>query len=156
MCMAAVGLLGAVVSGLGAAQAMNTKAAGYDAQAQILDRQSDIERMKGSFAAQQRERKVASVLGAQRAGYGAAGIALSGTPGDVIGESAEEGAMDVAAIRWNSGLAATNKEYDAKVARMNSESASDAAPMAFLAPVLSGVAKFGGSFGDDLGAAFGG
>lgn len=146
MCMAVVGLLGAVVSGIGAAAQASATSAGHEADAQMQRRQAVLETEQGGYEARQQQRQVDRALGSQRANYAASGLALTGTPGDVIEESAQEGAMDVMAIRWGSGLRAENARYSAKVSDMNARSARRAAPIAFLSPVLSGVARFGSDF----------
>ena len=147
MCVAALSIIGGLISGVGAMQQANAAAESEKAQAEARRRQATIDQDSGAYKAQQQQRNVDRVLGKQRAGFLSSGIALTGSASDVIDESTAEGALDVAAIRWNSQLSADNERYNAKINDMNASNAKAAAPIAFLTPVLSGVAKFGSSFG---------
>lgn len=146
MCVAAVGILGGVVSGLGAAMGMQNDAASLDAQAKFKERQAGLEIEAGAAKARQIQGEVDRTLGAQRAGFAANGVALTGSASDVILDSAEEGALDVATVRWNSRLASDNLKYQAKMDKMNAKSARRAAPLAFLSPTLGSLAQFGSEY----------
>lgn len=146
MCMAMLGLIGGVIQGIGAAAQASQQAANYQAQSQMEERQAVLEREAGRYKGDRQQDNVNRALGSQRAGYAASGLALTGTPGEVISETATEGAMDVAAIRWNSGLASENMMYKSKVSKMNADSASSSVGLAFLTPVIGSFAKFGGGF----------
>lgn len=147
MCTPILGLIGGIVSGIGAMAQANAAAANAEAQAKLQERQALIERTTGSYKAERTAERVRQVEGNQRANYAASGLALTGTPGEIIEDSATQGALDIAAIRWNSRLNADNLGYEAKVSKMNAANARAAAPIAFLTPVLGSVAKFGTSFG---------
>lgn len=147
MCLpAVVGVLGAVVSGVGAAMGAKAEAASLDAQADFKDRQAKMEVEAGEVEGRRIKGQVDRVSGAQRAGFAANGIALTGSAEDVLIDSAEEGALDVATVRWNSRLASDNLKYQAKIDRMNAKTARRSAPLAFAAPVLGGLASYGGDF----------
>lgn len=148
MCVAAIGLIGGVLSGIGALAQANAAAANETAQANMKDRQALIERNTGAYKAERLAERVRQVEGNQRANYAASGLALTGSAGDVIEDSATQGALDIAAIRWNTQLTADNLGYEAKVNRMNAKNAKASGPIAFLTPVLGSVAKFGTSFGE--------
>jgi hypothetical protein len=116
------------------------------AQANMQERQAEINIQTGEYEARRTEDTVARTEGAQRAGFAANGVALDGSAAEVIDDTAREGALDVAAIRWNSELKADNLKYEAKISRINADNAQRSAGIAFLAPVLGGVARFGSSF----------
>lgn len=143
---AVVGLAGAVVSGIGAAQQAQQQAANHEAEAALKDRQAEVNAETAIYEQDRTRDVVERTLGAQRAGYAANGIALDGSAVDVIADTATEGALDIAAIQWNSDLKTDNLKYEAKIDRMNADGARSSAGLAFLAPVLGGVAKFGGAF----------
>lgn len=147
MCVAVLGILGGVLSGIGAMAQANSAAANAEAQAKMQDRQALIERTTGSYKAERQAERVKQIEGSQRANYAASGLSMTGSPGEVIEDSATQGALDIAAIRWNSRLNADNLNYEAKISRMNAASAKAAAPIAFLSPVIGSVARFGESFG---------
>lgn len=145
MCWA---IIGGVVSGVGAAMGAMSQKASYEAQAKFEKRQARLEMEAGGYKAARTQEEVERVLGSQRAGFAASGIALSsGSAIDVASDSATEGALDVAAIRWNSKLAADNLRYKSKVSEMNARAAGASAPLAFLAPTLNGIASYSSQFG---------
>lgn len=151
MCMMALGLIGSVVSGVGAAMGAQAQAQSHRAAAEAQRRQANLETMSGSYQSQRKQEQVDRVIGQQRAAYASGGIALTGGAADTVQDSATEGALDVAAIRWGSGMQAQTHEYNAKIEDMNARSAQRSAPIAFLTPVLGGVARFGSSFGSSMG-----
>src|SRR5690606_17957581 len=111
-------------------------------KAKLERRQAMIEREAGSFKGKKQQDQVSRALGQQRAAYAASGLSLvSGSPQLVIEETAEEGALDVAAIRYNSGLQEQTHQLNAKVHDMNAKAAGQAAGFALLTPIIGGVAK---------------
>ena len=147
MCWAAVGLIGSVISGIGAARNAQQEEANLRSQQAVQKRQAGIQQTTGAYRATRQQEQNERVLGSQRAAYAASGVALSGSPLDTIEDSATEGALDVAAIRWNSGMEADTQRTNARVSGQNADNAGSSVGMAFLTPVLGGVAKFGQSFG---------
>lgn len=148
MCIAALaGLAGAVVSGIGAAQQAKTQQASLNAQAAMQKREQTVEQNAAKYEADRTQDKIARTLGAQRAGFVASGVGLSGSAADVLDDTATEGGLDIAAIRWNSKLKQDKLGYEAKISKMNADAAGRSAGLAFIAPVIGGVAKFAGSFG---------
>lgn len=139
-------VIGGIVSGVGAAMGAAGEAAGARANAALQRRQAQIEKQTGAYKADRKNDEVTRVVGQQRAGFAGNGIALSGSAADTIADSTEEGALDVAAIRWNSRLAADNLSYQAKVSDMNAGIASSAIAPAFLAPTINGIAQYTSSF----------
>lgn len=139
-------IIGGIISGVGAAMGAAGQAASAKAQGALERRQAEIERNTGAYKAQRQQDQVDRVVGGQRAGFAGNGIALSGSAADTIAESTEEGALDVAAIRWNSKLAQDNLKYQAKVSDMNAGIANAAIAPAFLAPTINGIATYQSSF----------
>jgi hypothetical protein len=144
--MAAIGLIGAAVQGVGAMRAQQQEAANYKSQQATQTRQAAVNQTTGAYRAQRKQEEVERVLGQQRAGYASSGVALSGSALDTIEDSATEGALDVAAIRWNAGAESDTQRTNARVSGMSAKNAESAAPIAFLTPVLGGVAKYGSEF----------
>lgn len=146
MCLPAIiGIAGGVVSGIGAAMGAKAEAAGLEAQADFKQRQAGIELQTGAYKASRTQDQIDRTLGAQRAGFAANGVS-GGSVMDTIDDTATEGALDVAAIRWNSNLASDNLKYQAKIDRMNAKTTKRSAALAFISPVLGSVAQFGGEF----------
>ena len=147
MCLPALAIVGGIVSGIGAAMGAEANAASLDAQAKFKERQAQMEKMAGGIKAERTGEQVDRVLGNQRAGFAANGLALDGSAADVIAETATEGQLDIDTIRWNSNLSADNLRYQAKIDKMNAKAERRAAPLAFLAPTLNGIASYSSSFG---------
>lgn len=139
-------IIGAVISGIGSAMSAMTAAAQAKAQAEMQKRQALIERESGAYSAARKTDEVSRLLGSGRAATAANGLAFDGSAGEILDESATEGAMDVAGIRWNSRLQSDNLMYQAKISNMNAKSNMLAAPLNFLSPVIEGVAKYRSSY----------
>lgn len=139
-------IIGGVVSGIGAAMGAAGQKASYEGQAALDKRQARIEQATGNYKAERQQDQNDRALGQARAGFAANGVGLSGSAADTVAESAQEGALDVAAIRWNSRLASDNSRYRAKMNEMNAGIAGSAAPIAFLAPTINGISTYASSF----------
>lgn len=139
-------IIGGVISGVGAAMGAASSAAQYKGQAKMDERQAAIEATTSAYKADRTQDDINRTLGQERAGFAANGVGLSGSAADTISDSTEEGALDVAAIRWNSRLAGDNLRYKAKMNNMNASQAQSAVPFAFAAPVINGIATYKSSF----------
>lgn len=135
-----------IVSGIGSAMGALQSRAQSKANEALAKRQAQIETQTGAYQVGRLTDQLSTLSGSQRANTAANGLALTGSSADVIEDSALEGALDIQAIRWNSGVRADNLRYQAKIDAMNAKSAAIAAPIGFLAPVISGVAEYGSSF----------
>ena len=145
MCMAAIGILGGVIQGIGAMQAAQAQAAQYKAQSRALKVQAQGERNVGSYESIRAQERGDLAVSKNITGFAAKGLDItSGTPQDVILDSATEVALDVKTIRANATVQSNKTDYEAKIAQMNAKAAKKAAPLAFIAPVLSGI---GSAFG---------
>lgn len=147
MCMAAVSLIGAVVQGIGAKAGVDQEAANLRSQQEAQKRQAGIQQTTGAYRAARKQEEVQRVLGQNRAAYSGSGVALSGSAADVIADSATEGELDVQAIRWNSGMEADTQRHNAKVSGASAKAVQSTAGLAFLTPVIGGVAKYASTFG---------
>lgn len=151
MCNPAIGLVlglaGGVLQGIGGAQAHQNNANSYLMQAEGLERDIATERESSAYEIAAKRLTVARTQGEARAGYAASGLALSGSAADVLRDSALQGDMDVEAIRWNSANKVAGLKYQQQMYRYNAGQEKAAAPLAFVTPIISGAARFGGSFG---------
>lgn len=134
-------IVGALISGIGAALGAVAQAKSYEAQSKYEARQAILENEAGAAQATSVQRQVNKVLGQQRAGFAARGLAMDGSARDVYDESATEGALDVATIRWNTKLASENYMAKSNISKMNAGMAMAAAPFAFAAPVIGSLAS---------------
>lgn len=154
MCFPALELIGGVVSGVGAAMGASAQAASYRAQAAMNVRQADLEREQGGYQAARATEQGQKVVGSQVAAYGASGINPStGTAKELIKQTGETAALDVAAIRYGSRVAQENQMASAQVNRMNASSASAAVPFAFVSPIISAFSSVGTPLASSYGSA---
>ncbi len=142
-----IGITGGLMQGVGAYQQQMTNAANYTMQANGIERDIKAEQYASAYEIARTRETVGKTLGAARAGFAANGLALSGSAADVLADTATEGDLDVASIRWNSQVKVDNLKYEKTVAKANAKSSRAAAPLAFIAPVLGSAARFGNQFG---------
>lgn len=146
MCGPALGLIGGLVSGIGSAMGAMQQAASLRAQSALYKRQAAMERDAGSYEAARKSEEARRAAGKQVAGFAANGFGLSGSPGYVLNDTAEQYALDVGAIRYGAAVKSDNLTYQSKIASMNASAAAASAPFAFLSPVLSAASKIGTPF----------
>ncbi len=140
------GIAGGLAQGIGGYQQHMTAAANYTMRANGLERDIKAEQYASAYEIARTRETVSKTLGAARAGFAANGLALSGSAVDVLSDTASEGDLDVASIRWNSQVKTDNLRYEQTVARTNAKASRTAAPLAFIAPVIGSVARFGNQF----------
>lgn len=104
-----IGTVGTIATVAGAFGQSDSTAAAAKYQAQvarnnqiIAGQQAQDAIARGQVAEQAQRRQVGSVLGAERAGYGASGVSLSsGSPLDIQGDTAQLGELDALTLRSN-------------------------------------------------------
>lgn len=130
-------IAGGVVSGIGAYNSQMTNATNYSMQAAGLERDIAAEKEASAYEIARTRETVQKTLGSARAGYGANGLALSGSAAEVLRDSSIEGELDLASIRWNSDVKIGNLEYQKQIAKQNAKASKAAAPLAFFGNVFS-------------------
>lgn len=94
---------------------VNAQAAEHDAQ--VAEEEAKIERQQAAWDISTMRREGASVLASQRARISAAGLALSGSPLDVLTDTAFAVERDVAAARYGGEVKAWSRETQADMYR---------------------------------------
>jgi hypothetical protein len=135
MCMAAAGLLGAVVQlGGSMMSAAGAQAEGAKAK-QISDANALRLEKQGRYQARQIRRKASYVNGAATAQAAANGMAISGSALDIIMDSAVQGEIDASnAIR--------NNNDNAHIQRLEGEAAVQRANNAAMSHIIGGFSGF--------------
>jgi hypothetical protein len=108
----ALGAAGTAMNVVGQSQQAQQQAAQSSYQAQvarnnqmIAERNATLAQQQGEVQAQQQQLKTAQLEGSQRAALASQGGDVnSGSPLDILGDTARAGATDVATIRSNAGL----------------------------------------------------
>lgn len=147
MAIGIAGLAGGVMEGIGGFMQRNQAAASNEINAKGIERDIGAEREATAYTVARTREGLARTQGGARAGFAANGLALSGSAADVLRDSAIEGDLDVAAIKWSSDEKIKSMEFQAKGYRYNAAQERAAAPISFLSGVLGGAAKFGNAFG---------
>lgn len=151
---AVVGAVGSIFSGMAAGAAYDGQAAVAKAQEKAMGYQAQSEANAGSYESGMKQDEGNRLLGKQITGLASAGVDISsGTPGDLMTDSASAVNMDVAAIRHNWQDKANLSAYNAKIAKLNAKVASNNAQMArvggvvgALSPLVSGFSNTSTSF----------
>lgn len=137
----AVGAIGGIVGAIGQIQAGNAAAAAGNYNASISDQNASRIRAEAAVEVADKQREIRKQLGSIRAAYGASGIDFSGSPLDVLADSATEGAWDVTKIKYKAEVAAVDQENQANLYRMGASSAQTAGYLGAGASFLSGVSQ---------------
>lgn len=145
--MSMIGIAGAAMQGIGGAMEAQNRARQSEMAANASERDADATQKASAYEAARISETVQRTLGNQAAGYGSNGVAYSGSAIDVSMDTATEGDLDVEAIQWNSKVKVDGLKYEAKQHRENAASASAAAPLAFLTPIIGGIGRMGNAFG---------
>lgn len=148
MCMAALGIVGALVSGIGSIASGAAQANAANAQAAAYERQAAAERQQAAFNADRQQEKSIKLLSSQRASFLGAGVSLQGSPLDVIADTTRETELDVSAIRYNGEIKAQNFEMQAAAMHAKADAASTGGLIGALSPMIKGI---GGGFSGDFG-----
>lgn len=117
---AGVSAYGQYQQGQAAKDAAEYQAAVSRNNAIMEDRRAQQELEAGDREAIQRRRAIAQLIGQQRANVGASGVEASGSPLEVIADTAEQGTLDMATIRYNAELRAQDRRFSAQNLRAQS------------------------------------
>jgi hypothetical protein len=156
MCMMALGLIGGLVSAAGSMAAASAQADAANQQAAAYERQAAIERQTAFYESERQRDKSIQLIAKQRLGYLSAGVGLQGTPLDIIADTTRQTELDVAAIRYNGEVKATNFETQAAIFRTKADNAKQAGAIGALSPIIKGFSGGGGGGGGGTSFDFGG
>jgi hypothetical protein len=143
---AAVGVVSAISQGQQAKGAAEYNAAVANNNAIAARQQADA-----NAAAQQRKARL--TLGSMRAGYGAAGVGLEGSPMDVLEQSASMAELDRQNILYGGALKAQGYESTAGLELMRGDAAVTGSYFNAGSALLTGAAKAGAFSGGETGVA---
>lgn len=131
---AGVTAVGALMSASAASNAAKYNAAVAERNAKIARQQAAAEEERSRLDAMRK-------LGSIRAGYGASGVAMEGTPLKVLEDSAMEAELDALTIRYNGELKAMGFESDAALERKRASSAMTTGIFKAGSALLTGAGK---------------
>jgi len=139
MCIAAAGLLGGLVSAAGSLAAASAQAAQQRAQAKFADQQAQIERERGALEVRRERRKGRRAIGRAIAGFGRAGVGLSGSPSVLLTYVDAENDLDADALRFNAAWRAGRFRFDAELARSRASAAKTRGFFSAASPIINAL-----------------
>lgn len=139
MCIALVGLIGAGISAAGMIAQGKQAEAMANYQAKALERQATADAQASAYEGMRERHKQELQQAAARAQVGASGVAMTGSPTDVLAANAREGALDVQAIQYGSRLRQGNLHTQAGISRFSGRQARQAANIGAAGAVVGGL-----------------
>lgn len=143
MCGPAIGLIGALASGIGSMVSAGATADAQNKQAAYYDRQADYERQKGQFEGEREDRKRRKIHGQQNNAVYNTGFELTDFS-DVLDDAARESNLDVKITLANAERKAQSLNEQAEIKRAEASATKTAGAIGAISPILKGV---GGLFG---------
>lgn len=107
----------------------------------MMNRNATIARQQAAAEEEKHRRLGYMRQGAARAAYGASGVAMEGSPLDVLEQSAAQEELDALNIRYRGEIGAQSAEGQGQLSRMRGEAASQAGYMGAGSAILMGAAK---------------
>jgi hypothetical protein len=142
--------LGGAVSDLFQAEGDNAKVQNYDLAAQQADQNAQFTELSTSIKNMQESRKTYQTIGGQQADVAASGFSSGGSAGDLLRESASQGAL-THAVTSEQGLI-TEQGYEEQAASYTNmaKAASEASTGSIIGSVLKGAAAVASVFAAPL------
>ena len=136
-------LAAAGFSAYGAIQQAQAQKQAAQFNAKLNERNATVALDQAHADALRVRRNAAQVLGAATAGYGASGVALEGSPLDVLGASAEQASLDESTVRYKGTLKAMGYHSNAELERFAGETAERQGYLNSASALLTGVGQAG-------------
>lgn len=131
----------AVFSAVGALSSGNAASSAAEYNARLAERNAQISRDQAAADAEQQQRHARLVIGTARAGYGASGITLEGSPLDVLAMSASNAELDRQSILYRGELRGMGYDSEAALDRQRASTANTQGFFGAASALLTGGAK---------------
>lgn len=139
------------VSAVGAVRASQAQAAAANYNAQLAEQNAQVATAQGAAAAEAHDRDTRRKIGSAIASYGASGVQVdTGSPTDVLADSARAASLDNLTIKYNAKLRAMGLQAQAELSRTNADNSLQAGQINATSAVLSGASKAYGTGGVSL------
>lgn len=110
-------------------------------QAKALNQQAQADAQSSAFEAAQEKKKQELQQAAARAAVGASGVAVAGSPTEVLAANAKQGQLDLKAIQYGSQLRQNSLNTQASISRYQGKQAFTAGIINGVTSGVSGLAK---------------
>lgn len=131
----------AAVGAAGSLYSSSQQTGAYRQQQAVAERRADVERQQGAYEASRSRDSATRQLASMRGGYASAGFALSGSPLNVIADSAAEASLDEQAIRYGATMRADNATFEAGQAGRNARSARVGGVIGAISPLINAFSQ---------------
>lgn len=135
----AINSIGSAVSDLFAAQGDRAEAARYTEAAQLAHEEALFTESATNVQEMQATRQIQQAVGGVEAGYAGGGLSLGGSAGDVLRESAQQGALTTALIQYQGAETQYGYEEQSRSYAQMAQAARRAAGGAGIAAAIQGV-----------------
>lgn len=146
MISAGAAIAGTAMSAVSAIQQGKQAQASAKFKAEMAQRNATIARQQAAAEEEKQRRLGYMRQGAARAAYGASGVALEGSPLDILEQSAAQEELDALNIRYRGEIGAQSAEGQAALSRMRGDQALSAGYMGAGSAILMGGARAAGMF----------
>jgi hypothetical protein len=134
-------MIGAVIGAVGSIASASAQAASYKAQSQYAARQAVMEQQKGAYESARLNDQTTRQLATMRGQYLSSGIALQGSPGDVIADSAVEASLDEQAVKYGAKVRSDNLTFESQLAKMNAGNAMVGGVFGAMGSLVNGLSN---------------
>jgi hypothetical protein len=134
-----IAIAGSAISAGGALMQGKQAEAAANLQAQAQKRQALQESQASAYERDQERHRQELAQSAARAQAGASGVALSGSPAEVLAANARQGELDVQAMRYGTQLRSNALNTQAGISQFSGRQARQASYIAGASTLLSGV-----------------
>lgn len=136
---------GTAVSAIGAVRSAQAQSSAANYNAQIAKQNADAAIAQGDVAAQQQAREAARQRGSAVALFGAAGVdASSGSPSDVLADSAREATLQQSTTRYNYNMRALGFMDQSELDSAQAKNSMRAGWLNMTSDILAGAGKMYG------------
>jgi hypothetical protein len=140
MCaLAAIGLVGTAISAAGSIAQGRQAEVMANYQAKAYGQQARADAVSSAYEASQERRQQALLEANARAQAGASGVALQGSPTDVLAANARAGELDIQAIRYGSQLRQNSLRTQASISQYQGQQAKQAGYINAASTAVSGL-----------------
>lgn len=141
--MGAIAVAGAAMTAASSIQQGKQAEASAKFNSDMMNRNATIARQQAAAEEEKHRRLGYMRQGAARAAYGASGVAMEGSPLDILEQSAAQEELDALNIRYRGEIGAQSAEGQAALSRMRGAAASQAGYMGAGSAILMGAEKAG-------------
>lgn len=118
-----IGLIGAAVSAAGSIIQGSQQAQMAEMQAKAYEQQAQADSQASAYEAEREKHRQELAAAASRAQIGASGVAISGSPTEVLLANAGQAELDISAIKYGSQLRQNQLQTQASISRFSGKQA---------------------------------